>query len=212
MPRDVETTLIGALAGATASLIVNLLMSRWRLWRLYSNIRLEPQPRTGTRGTARVHNGYIHPLNSVYAYITIEHDPADVLEPPDPFDSYIRTDHLCKVQEDRLCWSSTAPSSNPPELDIYAGERQALDIINIDPHGTWIEIPSEKGWATSQDAEHVRRLKQNGEDEAIKKSRVFLKAHKYKASIKIVSKDTKAKEFRIAIDPTSRDAPVALVN
>jgi hypothetical protein len=208
MSRDIETTLIGALAGATASLIVNLLMGSWKIWQLHRNIGFHPQPPTGTRGTVRIHNGYKYPLNNVYAYITIDHVLDDVLEPPEPFDSYISRNHLYKVQEDRLCWSSTAPSTNPPVLDIYAGEKQALDIVNFDPRGQWIEIPSEKGWATSQDSDHVRQMKQNGENDGIKKSRVFLRPRKYKAIIKIVSKDTKAKEFRIEIDPTNREAPL----
>ncbi len=188
-----QTTLIGAAAGATAAFIVSLLANRWGRWRLHRNLHFEPQPRIGTRATARIYNGYIFPLNCVYAYITIEHELSDVLPPRPPFEAYVTPDHLCTVREDRLCWSTTMPSPNPPVVDIYPGERQALDIVNFDPN--WIEIPSESGWGTLR-----------------KKSRVFLKAKKYRATIKIISKDTKAKEFPIEIDPDNAGKPVALRN
>ena len=83
-----------------------------------------------------------------------------------------------------------------------------MDIVNIED-GEWIEIPSEKGWATSQDREILRRKRKDGNDD-VKTSRVFLKPHKYTAKIKIVSKDTKAKEFKIEIDPTDLNAPIKL--
>jgi hypothetical protein len=42
-------------------------------------------------------------------------------------------------------------------------------------------------------------------------SRVFLKAKKYRATIKIVSKDTKAKEFEVQIDPDNGKTPLTLL-
>ena len=210
MSKDLETTLIGAGAGAAASLIVNLLLGRWRLWRLYRNLRLEPQPRTGTRATARIYNGYIYPLDSVWAYITIEHELSDVLPPPHPFEAYVTRDHLCRVCEDRLCWSATMPSRNPPVVDIYAGERQALDIANFGQD--WIEIPSESGWATSQEEAQVKHLRDTEKGDAIRRSRVFLRLKKYSATIRIISKSTKAKEFAVEIDPYNPAVPVTLRN
>jgi hypothetical protein len=210
MSEELKPTLTGAAAGAAAGFVVNLLAGRWRLWRLHQSLRFEPQSRTGTRGTARIYNSYIYPLNRVYAYISIEHDISDVLVPPAPFDAYVTPDHLCEGREDRLCWSTTAPSPTPPVVDIYAGERQALDIVNF--HPDWIEIPSESGWATSQDAAQVRQLRDAGSNDSIRKSRVFLRVRRYNATIKIISKDTKAKEFAVKIDPDSQAAPVALRN
>jgi hypothetical protein len=95
------------------------------------------------------------------------------------------------VQDDRLCWSIYP---NPPFVDIYPGERQALNVVNIDPKPNWVEFPSENGWGTVGGT-----------------SRVFLKAKKYRATIKIVSKDTKAKEFEVQIDPDNGKTPLTLL-
>jgi hypothetical protein len=75
-------------------------------------------------------------------------------------------------------------AGNPASLNIYSGERQSLDIANFDPNREWIEIPSESGWGTVSGT-----------------SRVFLRWKKYEATIKIVSKDSKAKDFLVQIDP-----------
>ena len=84
-------------------------------------------------------------------------------------------------------------ASNPASVDIYAGERQVLDVANFDRGGIWIEIPSESGWGTVGGT-----------------SRVFLKWKKYSATIKIVSKDSKAKEFPVQIDPDNLKVPLTL--
>jgi len=137
----------------------------------------------------RVYNGYIFALNGAYAYLTIDHELTDVLEPP--VSAFITPGSHTKVWEDRLCWSVTTPSSNPPMVDIYPGERQSLDVANFS--SDWIEFPSEKGWGTMQST-----------------SRVFLKPKRYSASIKIVSKDAKAKEFSIEINPHDLAKPITL--
>ena len=59
-----------------------------------------------------------------------------------------------------------------------------MDIANLDPIREWIEIPSESGWGTAGGI-----------------SRVFLRWKKYEATIKIVSKDSQAKDFLVQIDP-----------
>src|SRR2546426_3776563 len=173
MPNDIGPMLTGGLAGALVSLVVNSGIGIWRRSRLRRKMVLDPVPRVGHRASARIYNGHVFPLNNVYAYITVEHKLEDVLDPPEPYAAFISKGHLCRVNEDRLCWSSTAPYSNPPVIDIYPGEKQSLDIVNIED-GEWIEIPSEKGWATSQDREILRRKRKDGNDD-VKTSRVFLK-------------------------------------
>jgi len=201
------TTLIGAAAGAIMGMIVNLCMNRWRLWKLHHKLEFEALSRTGTRGTARIYNNYIYGLRGAFAYITIDHNLEDILPPPPPFDAFITPEHRIHVYEDRLCWSTTMPVPNPPVVDICPGEKQSLDIVNVDTDGKWIEIPSENGWATSQNHGDIQKGPKNDE---IRKSRVFLRPRKYNVTIKIVNRDTKAKEFRIEIDPMSTDRLISL--
>jgi hypothetical protein len=128
------------------------------------------------------------PLSHVYAYIIVEHDPSDILPPPPGYRAYIKPgDH--KFEEERLCWSM---AGNPAHVDIYAGEKQPLDVVEVDPAGNWIQIPSESGWGTGGI------------------SRAFLRMNKYNATIKIVSKETKAKEFKLQIDPFDKMTPLSL--
>ena len=184
---DVQTPLISFSVAVITSLVVYLLTTLFRFWWIKLNMKLEEKELIGSRVTVRIFNNSIFPMNDTYAYITIVHEKSDVRTPPDQKKSYIyppdnsSRGHLCIVQEDRLCWSM---ASNPASLNIYSGERQSLDIANFDPKHEWIEIPSESGWGT------VGGI-----------SRVFLKWKKYEATIKIVSKDSKAKEFSVQIDP-----------
>lgn len=143
--------------------------------------------------TARVCNAYDFPLTSVWAYITIIHELSDILPPPNGAKAYVVPHHHELVKEDRLCWSF---AGNPAFIDIYSGEKQSLDIANFDPDGNWIEIPSEDGWGSEL-----------GKG---KSSRVFLKLKRYDITIKIVSKDTRAKEFPLHIDPDNAKTPLSL--
>jgi hypothetical protein len=152
VPGDLKTTLIGAAAGASAGFLVNLFSRRWSKWRLYSRLRIETQPRIGSRASVRVYNGYIFALSGAYAYLTINHELGDVLEPP--FSAFIAPDSHTTVREDRLCWSITTPSPNPPMVDIYPGERQSLDVANFS--SDWIEFPSEL--RMGNDAEDFARI------------------------------------------------------
>jgi hypothetical protein len=186
---DLKTTLIGAAAGASAGFLVNLFSTRWSRWRLHRSLRIETQARIGSRASVRVYNGYIFALKGAYAYLTIDHQLGDVLDPP--FSAFVSPGSRATVWEDRLCWSVTTPTSNPPMVDIYPGERQSLDVANFS--GDWIEFPSEKGWGTMGST-----------------SRVFLKPKRYKATIKIVSKDAKAKEFSVEINPQDFARPIKL--
>jgi len=138
---------------------------------------------------ARVVNGYVLPLQDCWAYITLGYDPAnDILEPEGQNQAFIHLGNRRELKEDRLCWSR---AGNPPNIEIYAEEHQALDIVDIEPHGKWIGIPSEMGW---------------------EKYRVFLRADRtYKGEIKIVSRDTKARKCAITIDPNCGESPVKLI-
>ncbi len=149
---DLKTTLIGAAAGASAAFLVNLFSTRWSRWRLYRSLRIEPHPRIGSRACVRVYNGYISALNGAYAYLTIDHELTDVLEPP--VSAFITPGSRTRVWEDRLCWSVTTPSSNPPMVDIYPGERQSLDVANFG--SDWIEFPSERRMGNN--AEYFARI------------------------------------------------------
>jgi len=188
---DVRIPILSAAIGAVMALAANWLAFRIKHLLLKLKLCLEPQPLVGDRVTARVFNGYIFPLNSVYAYISIDHQESDVLDPPAGAEAYVtKSGHLCVVREDRLCWSV---ASNPASVDIYAKERQSLDVVEFDRMHNWIQIPSESGWGTAGG-----------------KSRVFLKWKKYGATIKIISKDTDAKEFPVEIDPNNGTTPLAL--
>jgi len=149
-------------------------------------LSLEPQQKRGHRTCALIRNGHSTPLTSVYAYITIENDPKDIIEPPPGYSAYLKPSHPSKVVEDRLCWSI---AGNPPCIDIAPEENQSLDIVEISSDSNWLRIPSESGWEMC---------------------RVFLIKKTYDATIKIVSRDIKAKSFRITIDPFDRSHPVSL--
>jgi len=193
--------LLGAIAGGVAGLLTQFIVPGLPRHLLFVKLHFKQCSKRGTRGTARICNCYVLPLSGAVAYITVENDAEDVIEPPKHFTAFIGPGNAGKVEDDRLCWSSTAPVSNPAIIDIYGGEEQALDIVDI--QDGYIEIPSEDGWASNQTENQV-----NVEKERRKNSRVFLKRKKYRAEIKIVSKDAKAKVFQILIDPEDAMYPI----
>lgn len=191
MTSEVQAALIGAVSGAAfgalASLLVNSLSTWFRIKMFSCKLHLEPPQKFGVRVTSRVFNAYDFPMNDAIAYITVYHQKEDVRHPPNNgYDAFIKPpDDVKLVREERLCWSI---NENPYQTDIYAGERQGLDLFEVGD--CWIEIPSENGWGAVT-YENGRRGK----------ARVFLNRKKYEAEIKIVSKDTKAKKFKVVIDP-----------
>jgi hypothetical protein len=195
MTVEVQAAIIGAASGAAfgalATLLVNFFSTKFRIERYYCTLQLEPQTKAGTRVTARIFNGYDYPMNDAIAYITIYHKESDIQDPPIGYDAFIkRRDHKKLVEDDRLCWSL---DGNPYKTDIYAGERQSLDVFEVVDSQNWIQIPSERGWGSEK--------YENGRPG---KARIFLNRKRYEAEIKIVSKDTKAKKFNIAIDPDDK--------
>ncbi len=197
--------LFGALAGALASLWVNTVQDWWRVRRVSRTLRLAPQSRAGSRVTARVINDSNYPVRGAVAYITVRHELEDVLRPPLHFAAYISPAHLTRLTEDRLCWSATSPVRNPASIDIYAGEHQCLDLMDLGTANDWIEIPAEGGYSSSQTEDQSKHL-------GAISSRVFLRAdRKYRAQVRIVSADTRARTFDVEIDATNRREPVTLV-
>jgi hypothetical protein len=187
MNVEVTAAILGAACGGLAGFVVNRCEGAYQRCRLHKLLDFYIPENQGNIVAARVVNGYVLPLQDCWVYITLGYNPMkDILEPDGGRDkAFIYPDNPRELKEDRLCWSR---AGNPPNLDIYAGEHQALDIVDIEPNGKWIAIPSEKGWG-------VRR--------------VFLRADRtYKGEIKIVSRDTKHKTFEIIIDPKGGESRV----
>ncbi len=203
LSERITAALIGALAGGLASLAVNEFRDWWRIKRATSRLSFKPERKAGSRATARVKNNSNYVIHNAVAYITINHDLQDLLQPPKHFAAFIaKGRHERKLQEDRLCWSVAAPDRNPSSVNVLPGEWQLLDIADFGEHSEWIEIPSEMGWSSSQKAEEVARVPQIV-------SRVFLRGGKtYSGSVKIVSEDTRACSFNIEINPSDQEQPI----
>jgi hypothetical protein len=207
MSTEAISILVSALTAGLVSLWVNWMQDWFRVRHISKKLQLEPQARVGTRATARVVNNSNYVIRQAAAYVTIQHDLDDVLAPPMHFAAFIEGNHLKTLDEDRLCWSAVAPARNPPAIDIYAGEKQLLDVANFGGSGDWIEIPSETGYASSQTQAEAEAY-----NTARIRSRVFLRAgRRYQGTIKIVSADTLARVFHVEIDPTDRTQPLSLI-
>src|ERR1017187_6430996 len=95
---DLKTALIGGAAGAVmggvTSLVVTSLATRWRIFRLHYSLRFKPEPGSifHSHKSARIYNGYIFPLHSVYAYITIVHQLSDIVSPPLGVNAFVNKD------------------------------------------------------------------------------------------------------------------------
>lgn len=212
MSSELQAALLGALAGALAgglaSFWLNSFQDWWRVRRVSKRMRLLPEARAGSRLTARVVNDSHYAVRGAVAYISIDHTPHDVLPPPLHFAAYVSPQHLRIVREDRLCWSARTPTPNPMSIDIYAGEHQSLDLLDLGAQSLWIEIPSEEGYSSSQTPQQAATHGQIA-------SRVFLRSdRRYRATIRIVSADTKAGKwcrFELEIDPSNTQRPITLV-
>src|ERR1017187_3691165 len=120
----------GAVAGAITGSLATLGLNWWSRRQLSRKLSFEPQQKRGHRACAQIYNGHNIPLNSVCAYITIEHELSDILEPPQPWDAFVKPECRSKVQKEQLCWSF---AGNPACIDIYPEDHQGLDIVEITP-------------------------------------------------------------------------------
>ncbi len=175
----------GGAAGAVFSFTVNCWMAAWTRKQLHAKLTIgDPVLHAGSL-TLRIRNGYVIPLTNCWAYLTLDdYQPTDIIQPPNAsWQAFITPQAPLMVREDRLCWSL---SPIKPIADIYAGERQSLLLAAVPPNRDWIGIYSET---------------------LMSPFRVFLRggAKCYDGTLKVVSKDTMAKEFRIRIDLRDRE-------
>ena len=185
------------------SLLVNEFRDVWRLKRATDGLSFKPEGRAGSRVTARLRNGSNYCIQRATAYVTLHHSIEDILDPPMHFRAFISPAHRRKLQGDRLCWSVTMPELNPMSVDVFPGEAQLLDLADFGENAEWIEIPSEMGYSSSQTPEEARQSPRPIS------SRIFLRADKrYQAEVRIVSRNTRARIFKIEIDARERDQPV----
>jgi hypothetical protein len=177
----------GALAGGVVSLTTTWLIGWCRRCRLHQKLRIcrpEAQYSDETKIsvlTVRVHNRHVFPLTDCWAYLSLVYNKdTDILFPPDNRSAHIKPNAPFPLQDDRLCWSVTYPKPQPPKVDIYADESQSLQVLEFNRIANWIGIFSESRGNPY---------------------RVFLRGDRvYEGCLKIVSKETKAKEAAIRID------------
>ena len=181
--------LTGGMAGAVITLFTRWVSGTLRIWKLSRSLVAYPQRQQDNFGI-RVCNRSVHTIEDATAYISLGFDPqTDVLDGY----AFIGTHYRIGLCEDRLCWSIAAPDPNPFRIDIFPGEKQALDFVRF--HADRIEIPSEQGWA----------------DEAKgKRSRVFLKKKHYEGELHLVARNTLRRSFDLVIDPTTGQGTVTL--
>lgn len=177
----------GALAGGVVSLTTTWFIGFCRRCRLHQKLRIyrpevhySDKTKTGVL-TVRVHNCHVLPLTECWAYLSLANiKDADILSPPDDRRAHIEPNAPFPLQDERLCWSVTYPIPQSPKVDIYADESQSLQVLEFNPSANWIGIFSESRMSPY---------------------RVFLRGDKvYEGSLKIISKETKAKEVAIRID------------
>lgn len=174
--------IVGGLFGAVGSYWANTFQERRRMRRLTSKLRVELDQPHEHYGRCRVINGGEFPMRNTVAYISIAHDPSDILKAPPGWESFIVPDSGVTVTKDRICWSLAAPVRNPYMIDICPGESQAISLYRVLDNFGFVYVPSEKGW-DQMDA------------------RVLLRIKEYRGVLEIVSLDTTSREFHFKLDP-----------
>jgi hypothetical protein len=185
------TLVSGGLAGAVATLITQKVSEPLRVWGLSKNITATPQAATDAY-RLRVCNPGKRTIEQAIAYISLKFDKrVDIVDGEES--AFINVSVREELNEDRLCWSIAAPDPHPVTIDIYPGEKQALDLVRF--HSDRIEIPSEQGWSDPK-----RNLR----------SRVLLRNGRYEGRIHIVAKNTLRRSFDLVIDASSGRREVTL--
>ena len=183
--------LSGGLMGAVLTLVTQKMSVTLRVWYLSKSITATPEEIPGGY-RVRIWNRGKCSIERAIAYISINFDEnTDVIDGEEL--AFIHVRHRIKLNEDRLCWSIASTDPHPYVIDIYQGERQALDLVRFDPDK--IVIPSEQGW---------------DDKELHGRARVFLHKRRYEGCIHIVSKNTLRRTFNLVIDASSEKPKVIL--
>jgi hypothetical protein len=128
----------------------------------------------------RLRNDYVLPLTDCCAYVSLKYEQSDIMVPPAGRDAVITPAAPLFVDQERLCWSAHFPTQNPAKVDIYSGETHGLEVFIYDLETPWLALLTEK---------------------YDKPCRVFLKGGKrYRGYLRIVSKETRAKSWKMEID------------
>ena len=182
------TGIIGLLAGVVGSFIGFHLWPAWRRRSIRRRLAAEPEAKikTGNFG-CRIANGSSYTMGKVVAYITIDHEAADILDPPADQSAHHSSHNPAILREAQLCWAVQEGGQNPMRVDIYAGERQPLPV----------------GVAT---ANHIMIYSER----VTAPARVYLRRKVYTGKLKLVCADCYAKEFRIRIDPDA-ETPITIL-
>jgi|ERR1700722_3392609 len=184
------SAVVGGAFGAIAGLASKLFLAAWQRQRLYSKLQVYVRPLHSNNGILRAVNGYVLPLTSCWAYMSLDYQNSDIVSPPGAFGVHINRERPLDLHEDRLCWSALFHGRHSPVVDIYSHEHQALTVFKYHKEGNCIGIASESMFEIY---------------------RVFLKADKvYRGTLKIVSKETKAKVFQIKIDMQNQAQPLSI--
>ena len=185
---NLSTTAFGVLLGTTVTLVTQKISESWRIWFCSYRIRATPDKADNVY-RVRVCNRGKQSIEQAVAYISVNFDnKRDIVDGEES--AFIHTGVDTQLVEDRLCWST---ASHPVRIDIYPGEKQALDLVMFEKDK--IQIPSEQGWF---DPENNHR------------ARVFLRNDRYEGSLHIVSKNTLRRSFKLVIDASSNMPAIKL--
>jgi hypothetical protein len=175
----------GAIAGGAISIIINALSPIYKKFHMSKNINLKNLPVDAELSRCRVVNNSWFTIKNAKVYIWLKFVKDDTLQKGKTF---IRPDNFIPLEGDQLCWQTRVPTINPDKVDIYVQDHQDFGPCRI--FEDYIVIPSEEGW--------------EGE------KRVYLKKKVYSGFLKVVSEDTWARYFEIAIDPTRKQNPLTI--
>jgi hypothetical protein len=180
---------IGLLTGIIGSFIGFACWPWLRRCRIRRGLRVMPEPFAGTGGIwCRVANGSPFTMGKAIAYISIDHQLEDMMDPPQGRDAYNKRQDGVFLREGQLCWAVQEGGVNPMRVDIYSGEQQPLCFGSVETQ--FIEILSEKCHSPA---------------------RVFLRRQKYKGALKVVCMDCEAKTFPFEIDPDEKNCPIKVI-